>query len=460
MATDDTYVRTAIKDGGITRLDARGLMPLDEARAWLATRDRYAKGDFIDNVAGQAILESDRTWAALMSLLDAEEFLAQTRRLSWEFEVRGMENLAPLQRYGDAVVRWVADRVDADGTLHNRPWCLLPCLLACAAPAAFDIAVRVRSVSGSAEMAHAASVATRWVLRHPEPGYRLAAAHPQVVEELFSLDPRGTRTALAAALGAAAADELLATLDLHEEPLPDEVRQLLDDAPALELPASTPVPLGELDEAFASFDVPIWDNANYFCAGMRLTGFVVPGGQDGLVFQAVMTGLGNAGAELMLTTIGFDERPRVRWGLGPELISEAVAEQLRGAEIWELDLPNGHVQVQPAPHPEFGAELGRMETVMLAITAEAALRDRAYLRPDQLVTRLGLPERAEALYTLDRWHHPNAAEAGTSSVDLVLAVEALRERRAISRTVTQRDRDPHLRERMEIIGGWGSWSDS
>src|SRR5688572_10797029 len=153
-------------------------MPIEQARAWLDGIDRYIKGDPIDTDDGQYILHSDRSWAALMSLADGAEFVAATRRLSWEFEVRGMENLAPLQRYGETALQWISDRIDADGTLHNTPWCLLPCLLACPTPAAFEVAARVRSVKGSTSGPHRLSVLGRWVLGNPEPGYRLLAETP------------------------------------------------------------------------------------------------------------------------------------------------------------------------------------------------------------------------------------------------------------------------------------------
>lgn len=110
-----------IHHAGIRRPDERGLMPIEEARAWLAGRDAYAKGEgtLID---GTYVLESDRTWAALLSLADGEELLAQARRLTWEFEaVRGMENLSVRQRYGDDItLRWVAEHVGR-GDAAQRP---------------------------------------------------------------------------------------------------------------------------------------------------------------------------------------------------------------------------------------------------------------------------------------------------------------------------------------------------
>jgi hypothetical protein len=74
---------------------------------------------------------------------------------------------------------WIADRVDATGVLHNVPWCVLPCLLASADPEAFRIAVRVRTVVTRVNAGRWPSppdevaVLRQWVVRHPEPGYRL-----------------------------------------------------------------------------------------------------------------------------------------------------------------------------------------------------------------------------------------------------------------------------------------------
>ncbi len=454
------YVRNAIANGGIANPDERGLMPLDEARQWLAGLDRYVKGEPLDTDDGKHVLASDRTWAALMSLADGAEFVAATRRLSWEFEVRGMENLAPLQRYGEAVLEWISDRIDADGVLHNTPWCLLPCLLACPAAPAFDVAARVRFVAGSATGNHDVSVLARWVLRHPDPGYRMLAQRPEchaTIAELHGFDSRGTRHALETALGAQAAGALLADLALVDTPLPDEVRAALAAAPHVELGvASNPVSLAEMDNLFENFEVPLYDNANYFSAAMRLTGFVVPGGQDGLVFQSLQTGLGLYGFNLMIATFGFGAKPGIRWNVAPILLHEHRLEELRSAPVWRLPLPNGEAEVTVGKHPEFGDELGPMETVMLAITADRTGRDQTFFNVRQLVDQLGLPEQAVQLFTLDSWEHPEAGEPASSSVDLVLAVEALRERRAITASITGKDRDAHLRERIPFLGGWGS----
>ncbi len=449
---------------GLRRRDERGLMPLDEARAWLAGRDAYVKGeDGLPDTDGTYVLEHDRTWAALLSLADGEEFLAQARRLVWEFgAVRGMENLSVLQRYGDDItLRWVAAHIDGDGDLSNRPWCVLPCLLACASPDAFAVAAPVNTVNGREPRVN---IVTQWILRHPEPGYRvlvdrLAADDEDAavaLAELVELDPRGTLARLAATAGAETAHALLARHELAVAPLPEQVRAVLDAAPVVELgPASLPVSIGSLDESFTDFDGPIFDNYNYFCAAMRLTGFVNPGGTDGLVVQMLWTGLGDGAISLNFGWYGFDGAKSWLNPTGMHLAGEDETLAYPAGASAVLTLPNGTVTVAVTPNPEFGEDLGPVETVMLAITADREGCDRTFLTPDHLVERLGLPASARPLFTLDHWLHPRAGEPASSSPDLVLAVEALRERRAITTSATGATRDDNIRTRMDAIGGFG-----
>jgi hypothetical protein len=449
---------------GLLRRDQRGLMPLDEARAWLAARFAYAKGeDGLPDTDGTYVLEHDRTWAALLSLADGEEFLAQARRLAWEFEaVRGMENLSVLQRYGDeTALRWVADHIDGDGDLTNRPWCVLPCLLACAATAAFDVAALITSVNGRASRV---SIVTQWLLRHPEPGYSVlvdrlnAGDHGAAIalEELVEADPRGTLSRLAETVGVAAADQLLARHELVVAPLPEQVRTTLDAAPVVDLgPPSLPVSIGAMDEDFTDFNAPIFDNMNYFCAAMRLTGFVNPGGVDGLVLQLLWTGLGDSHIKLNVGSYGFDGTKEWLTTKDLRLAVEDETDAYAAGSAARLNLPNGTMTVHVAPHPEFGEELGPVETVMLAITADRESCDRTFLHADQLVERLELPTSARPLFTLDHWLHPPAGKPASDSPDLVLAVEALRERRAITTSATGATRDDNVRARVDAIGGYG-----
>lgn len=455
-----------MESGGLDRLDERGLMPLAEARAWLDARDAYVKGDFLPTTGARSVLESDRTWAAVLSLTDGDEFLAVTGRLSWEFQVRGMDNLAALERYGDAVLGWVEQRTDSDGVLHNTPWCLLPCLLACPAAAAFDVAAKIHSVVPATTGVR--SVLGRWVLAHPDPGYRLLATHIQAspdgadgatalaaIEELFAADPRGTAQSVGVAIGDEPATQLLTDLGLTAAEIPADVAAALRSAPQIALAPSTPVSIAELDDCFADFETPLWDNANYFCAAMRLTGFVTPGGCDGIVYQQLMTGLGTNDIRLEFATFGFGTPSGIRWAAMRPIVNEDFTGAIRWHEPVTLPLINGPCLLTPVPDPEFASDFGPMETVMLRATDDQAGRDRTFLTPQQLVEQLGLPAETQALFALDIFEQPAAGDPASSSPDLVLAVEALRDRRAITASLTGCSREEQLRDRIERLGGWG-----
>lgn len=129
--------------------DARGLLPLDEARAIVAAAERFTKGE------GRAIGEtwvqgSDRLWAALLSLADADEFAAAMTKLAWDQQPRGVDTLAPLDRYGPACVAWLRASV-REGVLQIVPRCLQANLLALASEPVVDLLVELEGVAGEAE---------------------------------------------------------------------------------------------------------------------------------------------------------------------------------------------------------------------------------------------------------------------------------------------------------------------
>lgn len=428
----------AIRDARLPVLDERGLMPLAEARELLAGVTVFQRGEgrMID---GTFVLESDRVWAALLSLENAAEFVTHARGLRWQANVRGMNNLAPYERYGDGILPWIATRVDEDGVLHNVPWCVLPCLLASGAEDAFAIGATVR-------VPH---VLCRWVIRHPATGYRLLAeraSQPRVagvIRELHRIDPRGTTHRLELE-SAGRARDVLDRLGLTTAPLPDAVQAKLNTAPRAQgLAPSLPLALAELDECFQDWEHPMWDNANYFCARMRMTGFITPGGTDGLVFQSLVTGLGETNARIEFHRFGFGQRFGWVSETCHEILDEqtvSVIEESRSVEGRPLE-----------PHPEFGDALGPLEVVMLGLEP-----DEVFLDADRLKEALGLPTSAEALYVLDQWTGPEEEEPASTAEDLVLAVEALRERRAITTALSPRPPEDYLRERIELLGGWGA----
>lgn len=64
-------------------------------------------------------------------------------------------------------------------------------------------------------------------------------------------------------------------------PLPDAVQANLDAEPRVNgLAPSLPLALAEL-EGPSDWEPPMWDNANSFCAHMRMTGFITPAAPTG-----------------------------------------------------------------------------------------------------------------------------------------------------------------------------------
>ncbi len=81
-------VESALRAANVETLDARGLMPITRAREVLSAATIVDR-DTLDQV-----------WAAMLSLATAEELVEATRHLDWQHPVRGMENLALVERYG------------------------------------------------------------------------------------------------------------------------------------------------------------------------------------------------------------------------------------------------------------------------------------------------------------------------------------------------------------------------
>ncbi|MCL4223997.1 MAG: hypothetical protein KJZ91_05920 [Myxococcales bacterium] len=134
-----------------------GPMPLAQARATLAGVDAFTRE------------RGDELWAALLSLEDAAELVAVASRLRWEFHPRGFDNVDLHARYGDGIVPWLATRLDEGGVLHNQPWCVVPCLLACGSAEAFALVWRVAGVAGRTPWGGAGDrdLLAAWSERHP-----------------------------------------------------------------------------------------------------------------------------------------------------------------------------------------------------------------------------------------------------------------------------------------------------
>ncbi|MEM7166204.1 MAG: hypothetical protein AAF581_12110 [Planctomycetota bacterium] len=251
--TED-YVARAMVDAAIVALDARSLMPLQEARDLVRASTVFAKGQSHE-VDSHVVLDSDLLWAALLSLEDAAEFVREASRLRWEFHPRGHYNVAPVQRYGDEIEAWLLAHVGADGYLLNVPWCVKPCLLEIGTQNIFRALWGTRGilerplaarVDGAAAEAPAPAVVApdvegllhRWIVRHHAVSYgelaRLAIAGDERGTQLFvsaaAKSPSEVAQHAAAAVGADAAQMLSLQLQVPTQLEPRAILRVLDDA--------------------------------------------------------------------------------------------------------------------------------------------------------------------------------------------------------------------------------------
>jgi hypothetical protein len=126
------------------RLDARGLLPLAEARRRVRQAKVFAQGKS-HVIPGQLSrpTDADYLWAALLSLGSADEFVREATRLTWKHSPRGDDNIAPHERFGDAILPWLAHFVDEKGTLAMSPSCVLACLATMDSVAALEVLLRI-----------------------------------------------------------------------------------------------------------------------------------------------------------------------------------------------------------------------------------------------------------------------------------------------------------------------------
>lgn len=186
-----SYVESALADANVEGRDGRGLMPIARARQVL---------DAATAVTRESL---DEIWAAMLSLTTPEELVTATKHLDWQHPVRGMENLALVERYGDGALGWLSSRVK-DGVLINHPWCVVPSLLAIEQPEVLDLLLPLRGAvidGGSMQFwqytgpdtavdpatleRNALALVLEWARRHPEVAEAALAAradHPRAAE--------------------------------------------------------------------------------------------------------------------------------------------------------------------------------------------------------------------------------------------------------------------------------------
>ncbi|HRI69699.1 MAG TPA: hypothetical protein PK156_35965 [Polyangium sp.] len=341
-------VAAIMRAARVKRTDARGLLPLAEARRFLAATDVFRRGK-ARLVRGVRVFESDRVWAALLSLENAEEFVRHAKHLSWEFGGRGRNETAVLERYGAGILPWIESRLSDETELVNIPSCVLPCLLALGTASALELALRIHSVTevarpsawlagrtpkdkvgsaalssnedddddddeseeeevedeenveeedseeeDSAEALDDLDIARRWITRHPTfyaDLVKLAyGGHPRA-EALLRDRARAlggaVREALEQSLGFAEAERYTERFNLLRTRLPEDLEKVLGEAELHPEPRGPVWTIAELDDAVRRDEIPSWDSPNYTTVAMRLTGYASQHG-DALVIEQIV----------------------------------------------------------------------------------------------------------------------------------------------------------------------------
>jgi hypothetical protein len=282
--------------------------------------------------------------------------------------------------------------------------------------------------------------------------------------------------------GAQRAQALFLELELPSDGPDPRIQALVRQAPVLGVPAGPSLRLPTLNRAFVQGIRPFWDHAGFFTASMRVSGFVHPSG-DALIFESLVTGMVDDGVRVELHGYGPHFGPRQAQYLFEKGRTLLADKDLTSTEGQRLTLhttgvvltwaAQGWQQVRvPWDHPREKAEvtleseildvplslppgmvghLGPTEALMLNLPT-----DRSFMRPAALLKHLELPSDSSLLFSFDAFRMPFAGADASQSQDLVAMVEALAQRRKITRLPEELAPDFHLRDRIHTRGGWGT----
>jgi hypothetical protein len=458
---------------GAAARDERGLMPLAGARAVLKGLTTVVRGDG-RMVDGVYVLDSDRVWAALLSLDDADE-LVRTAALEWKMPPRGLDNPAIAERYGSAAIDWVSAILarKSDGPGH-------PCLEATllvheGGERGLDCAIRLHAA------AEKRLFLWTWLKQFPKAWSRLlagvesgSAEHVRALGRLAKTDPKGAFAALATASDAARARGAFERAGV-------KIPQSAQASPG----PRTPISLGAIEPHFLGFTYPMWDNMNYFTGAMRVTGFVCDAG-EALVWEQLSTGLGEGSLRrevtvhpsfpmkhtwLVHTETLLGEGAIVGWDGDDEVCVLTGVRRSGKAYIAPADGPRTSAVV-----PKLGCEVplaidvagldaddvevleegtGPAERLLIRL-GQAPHRSRIFAESEELARQAKLPDDARALFSFDVFEMPSAGERAASSPDLVAMVDALAARQPLPRLPSHGLHPLHaVVERCRVLGGWG-----
>lgn len=397
----------AIDNAGIDDTDARGLMPLEQARQILKGLKIFEKGKGRD-VNDVWVWDSDLTWAALCSLENAEEFLTVSRGLAWDMSPRGNDdNIDFYDRYGDGMLPLIDDLIGEDGTTrpsedgYRRCGWAKTCLLEIGGDKAAEIALRL----GAKDF-------MTWLERHPE---SLGWLEAQAAEG----DPRALN---------------VMKLLKRPEKIPAKIKAVLAEVEPLAIPrfkALTPLRVNNL---LADYELPLWGNMNVFFGGMSITGFVAPDHADTLIIQALEIGLGDSQLTRNLYRVSPD---RGVWVTGREVLVDE--DQIKNLEVGQsIELPELGITAIARVNTEGlkGKRLAQFKEPMepeqeLLVRLGQQYPERVYLDDEALRVAADLPSSAVPLFRFNSFKMPQSNV--DESLDFLAMLLALRERCPIRR---------------------------
>jgi hypothetical protein len=246
--------------------------------------------------------------------------------------------------------------------------------------------------------------------------------------------------------------------------------------------------MARVAEHFGRAAYPMWDNTRYFCAGMRVTGFADPVEGDALVFQALVTGhaswdlrrevwrIGGSYERAMapvedfcildeesifdgrfscaLTGVRYDEKKKkyiVPEG-GPRTTARVPGI---GKEVPIAVDTTGMEEMGEKVKPTF-ENVGGPEVVLLVRLSQDH-RKQLFHDDAKLARVAKLSKDAVPLFSFDGFDLPLGADPPTKSMDLVVMVEALRQRKRLTELPSGGHALSGIYDRIVVsgIGGWG-----
>ncbi len=397
--------------------DDRGLVPIEEARQTLDGFESFENGELI-HFGEECCTESDRVFASLCSLDNADEFLKVIMGKPWNFPTRMDLICALAERYGEEIMPWLETMVDETNNFPDKGYSSCPphlhdCLYLLNGDEATELAFKIDRPKDKAKTPYFLS----WLERKPE-------------REAWFLDKVN------------AGDERAKSLyDFREKQFAQipEVKKVLKEAEKIKAKKGPSLSYTRLQEHFDNNGVPSWIPYSEFCGAMTISGFVDPEKGDCLVIQTLIHNNTYEGIHRDTWKIGGMDNPFFSPITNSQIVPLELLYDEEGEPILEGEI---HVSSIDASVPvavnteglsEEQTELLDFEEPesIIAIRLGQEFRDKVFLQDEALKREANLSEKAIELFRFDGFQLPDFEGQATDSLDFIAMLEALKKRKAI-----------------------------